>query len=221
MPGQMTNAYRVGLVIELCLSVAGPAPAQSSLPSQQPSYYYCDDLKQYFPNVKTCPHPWRAVPIQATKPATSTAPAATPTPPPGPSAAEIEARKAAAQKVRAAAQEKAREEQEAREARDLAGGYKKAEVADILLDQDKIGGSDKFFIRGYYTQFGKVAFLAGEQFDTNSIVINADELPRDDRKRLLSCSGCRVTLWAHPGCEMTILGKSSSAACLIADRVRF
>lgn len=36
------------------IAPAGPAP--------QPTWYYCDSAKGYYPNVRSCPSGWRAVP---------------------------------------------------------------------------------------------------------------------------------------------------------------
>jgi hypothetical protein len=56
---------------------AGPAP--------QPTWYYCDSAKGYYPYVQSCPGGWRAVAANA-QPQTSAEPSA---PPPAPGSSKL------------------------------------------------------------------------------------------------------------------------------------
>jgi len=139
---------------------------------------------------------------------------------PGPDQAETE-RLAEEKRRRDAAAAQAAEKLAAAEAEkraDAEQGYKVVTIPDIRLDYDEMNESSRVIVTGYYSNLGQVAVLT--QGGENRVYIDASLLPRDVRREILDCTGCYVTLWAHPGCTLTLYNQPSHAPCLIADKLK-
>ena len=207
-------------------------------------WYFCDDSQTYYPYVTTCRTPWRPVQIdpdalrreqleKQRKAAEEKRKAEEAARQAQQEEAKREAERAAAkrqaeqQAVQEAreAEERQRQQQaklalEAREQADAAAGYKRVTVADILVDYKDMTPESMVIVTGIFSSFGQTASLTARQWDTHSISIDTENLSRDTRKQLLSCDSCRVTIWAHPGCVLTVLGRETEAPCLMVDRIK-
>jgi hypothetical protein len=143
-------------------------------------------------------------------------PAATPDPVATQEMAEEQRRKEAAATEVADRLAKAEAEKRA----DAEAGYKVATIPDIRLDYDTMTEDSHVIVTGFYSNLGQVGELVQGGGGSNTVYINSEELPREVRKDILDCNGCYVTIWAHPGCTLTLFNQPSHAPCLIADKLR-
>jgi hypothetical protein len=109
---------------------------------------------------------------------------------------------------------------EAQRQQDETQGFKETTISDIRVDYKSMGEDTRIVVTGLYSSLGQIAMLSEDYAGSSSIYIMADELPRETRKRILNCDGCRVTIWAHYGCTMTVLNQQTGAPCFVADRLR-
>jgi len=213
------------------------------------TWLYCKPVGRFYPYTQTCPVPWIRVQPNAQpnggmalpqRPRVST-PAQMPAYPSSPDpaaqqaaqakqaaqaaeerkreAAAAEARKEKAEAAaRAAADRKARLDEQRKD--DEAQGFKETTISDIRVDYKDMSEETKVIVTGLYSNLGQIAMLSEDYMGNSVIYIMSDQLPRETRKRILSCDGCRVTIWAHYGCTMTVLNQQTGAPCFIADRLR-
>ncbi|EIC82057.1 hypothetical protein [Serratia sp. M24T3] len=69
--------------------------------------------------------------------------------------------------------------------------YPAIDINDLKVDFEKLNGH-KFSVAAYVQSFAGTYFLKSGTMDMNPISANMDNLPREDRKKLIS--GCQTTL---------------------------
>jgi hypothetical protein len=222
--------------------------ALRALAQPQTTFYWCEPLHGYYPQIRDCPVAWRPVPLSELQPQIDAAAKAKADADAAARAkAEADTEDAQRQKREAAAARKAAEEaakrteeqQEAkrkdeqreaarktaealaaRKSADDAAGYKHVTVADVLVDFDRMDDGDKVILTGYLSSFGQMFDISEAPMSMHSLAVDPEGMSRETRKKLLDCEHCYVTIWAKPGCYVTAFGQKSSAPCLMISALK-